>query len=94
MIGLSVSYRLKEELRNLIVCLYNPSASDIETQYTFSTWWNYIQDCGCQLERGEKIKRFPYHLSPCLADAKQEQERFRSAMSELRKERADKRKDN
>lgn len=82
-----INYRLREDVQALILCLYNPSGASFETQYTFSSLSDYIQDCACQLERGEKIKRFPFHLAPCRADALQAQENFRRIISSMRKER-------
>ena len=83
-----VNYKLRDDIKYLIVCLYNPSGSSEETQYTFSSLWDYILDCGWQLEQGEKVKRFPYHISPCLADAEKAQRDFKLTVSTLRKERS------
>lgn len=83
-----VNYKLRDDIKYLVVCLYNPSGSSEETQYTFSSLWDYILDCGWQLEQGEKIKRFPYHISPCLADAEKAQRDFKLTVSTLRKERS------
>ena len=85
---MAVNYTLKDTIKCLIVCLYNPSGSSEETQYTFSSLWDYISDCGWQLEQGERVRRFPYHIASCLADAQQEQARFKSMISSLRKEKA------
>ena len=82
-----IHYALRNDLRSLIVCLYCPSGSSEETQYTFSSLWDYTLDCGYQLEHGERVKRFPYHIATCQADAKQAQEDFKRSMAALRKER-------
>ena len=89
-----VNYKLRDDIKYLIVCLYNPSGSAEETQYTFASLWDYILDCNWQLSQGEKIKRFPYHISPCLADAEREQREFKLSMSTLRKERSTNSTDN
>jgi hypothetical protein len=81
-----INYRLRQDVQALIICLYNASGSSFETQYTFSSLSNYIQDCACQLERGEKVKRLPYHLATCYADALQAREDFRRIMTAARKE--------
>ena len=84
---MAINYKLRDEIKYLIVCLYNPSGSAEETQYTTSSLWDYILDCGWQLEQGEKVKRFPYHITPSLADAEREKEKFKSMISLLRKDR-------
>lgn len=84
---MAVSYKLREDLRSLIVCLYCPSGSSEESQYTFSSLWNYINDCDYQIKSGEKVKRVPYHVAPCQADAIRAQEDLKRTLAALRKER-------
>ena len=82
----AINYKLRDDIKNLIVCLYNPSESSEETQYTLCSLWDYILDCGWQIEQGEKVKRFPFHVSPCLADAERAQKDCKTKISALRKE--------
>lgn len=78
-----VNYRLKDELRNLIVCLYNPHEIP-ENQFTTDNLSNFITDCWWQLEQGEKVKRIPFHLTPSLVDAKRVSEDMRRCLRESR----------
>ena len=64
-----VDYRLRDELMNLIVCLYNPQ-EDI-FRFTTDTLQNYILDCGWQVEHRENPKRIPFYITPSKADAEQ-----------------------
>ena len=84
---MAINYKLRDEIKYIIVCLYDPSEPAEETQYTFSSVWDYILDCGWQLEHGEKVKRFPYHITPALADAERAKEEFKSMISMIRKDR-------
>ena len=80
-----VNYRLKDELRNLIVCLYNPHEIP-ENQFTTDNLSNFITDCWWQLEQGEKVKRIPFHLTPSLVDAKRVSEDMKRCLHESRKD--------
>lgn len=84
---MAINYKLRDEIKYLILCLYDPSEPAEETQYTFSSVWDYILDCGWQLEHGEKVKRFPYHITPALADAERAKEEFKAMISMIRKDR-------
>lgn len=80
-----VNYHLRDDLRGLIICLYEPAALCEDVRFSRSELWNYITDCGCQLEQGEPVKRFPYYLATCPADADHAEDHFRQQLAELRK---------
>ena len=75
-----VDYRIRDELMNLIVCLYNPQ-EDI-FRFTTDTLQNYILDCGWQVEHRENPKRIPFYITPSKADAEQAINDMRFALHE------------
>ena len=83
---MAVNYKLRDDIKGIIVCLYNPSGQSEETQYTFSELWDYVSDCYWQLAQGERIKRYPFHVAPCKADAEISVKDFKSVIASLRKE--------
>jgi hypothetical protein len=83
-----IEYKLKEELRSLIVCLYD---SRSETPFTTDTLSNYIDACAWQLENGETPRRIVFHVTVSNVDATRAIDDMNRAIKALRKEeRADK----
>ena len=80
-----VNYRLRNDLRNLFVCLYNPMEAP-EEQYTIENLYNFTTDCRSQLERGEPVKRIPFHITAVRSDAQRAIEMMNHSIRELRKE--------
>ena len=76
-----VNYRLRDEIRELTVCLYEPGK---EEPFTFDKLWNFIQDCAYQIVNGLPVRRMPFHLATCPADAEQAVADMRKALSDLR----------
>ena len=81
-----VNYHLRNDLRNLRVCLYNPNGESIDKKFTTDSLSNYISDCYWQIFNGETVQRFPYHISPVVVDAKRAEDEMKSRLLELRKE--------
>ena len=75
-----VDYKVRDDLRNLTVCLYDASA-DV-WRYTTDNFQNYILDCAYQVEHGLPVKRIPFHITPSKADAQRAIDEMRSRISE------------
>ena len=61
-----VDYRLKQDIKNLIVCLYDPKEV---IHFTTDTLANYIDDCYWQLVAGQKPRRIIFHVTPAMSEA-------------------------
>lgn len=81
-----VNYSLRDDLKNLTVCLYNPDEGIDEWQFTTESLQNYINACDFQIRLGEPVKRFPFHVTASLADAQRCIENMKSTLQQLRRE--------
>lgn len=79
-----VEYHIRDELRLLTVCLYNPTA-DPSMQFTTDNLSCFILDCAYQLKVGDKVRRIPFYISPSQVDAMRAIEWLRQTLSEMRR---------
>lgn len=80
--GLPVTYKLRDDVSTITVCLYDPSIG----AFTTEKLWNYILDCAYQLVNGEPVMRIPFHLAVCPTDAKRETESMQQELRRQQKE--------
>ena len=77
-----VNYRIRDDLMQLLVCLYNPM-SDFD-RFTIDSMQNYVLDCAWQLENGKNIQRIPFHVTPSRTDADRAIEDMKERLHELK----------
>ena len=81
-----IDYKLKREINNLILCLYNPASED---PFSTDSLSNYIDDCAWQLRNGQRVKRIPFYITPALSDAKRAIADMNRSIQAARKEKLD-----
>ena len=80
-----VDYRLRDELMNLRVCLFDYASGQ---PFTTDALQNYILDTAYQLRTGEPVRRVPFHITPSEPDAMRAIDTMKKELHNLRKESA------